>query len=172
MTNYNCPICGKEIPVTARCKIPQAYGLVRANHLRSHDIFTSLLTLAQKNDRTFLVNLWMMRQWFKAIRARRMALILSLPLPKHAGASYYELSHVGSLLGCPPDCMKRETCHRGQPLPYDKWICYIPQTLRLRTLGIKKARELFATDLMICFTPEEFLEKLKEMETTTKNVEN
>jgi hypothetical protein len=32
------------------------------------------------------------------------------------------------LYHCPKDCRDAKTCHRGQPLPVDKRICYVPKT--------------------------------------------
>ena len=29
------------------------------------------------------------------------------------------------LRNCPEDCVKRFTCHKGQPLPYNKSVCYL-----------------------------------------------
>lgn len=53
---YDCPICGTTIPVKSGTK--QGYGMVRSNHLRSHGINTSFLTLEQKNSRDYIKKLY------------------------------------------------------------------------------------------------------------------
>ena len=128
---YGCPICGKDVPFTARQKIPQAYGLVRANHLRSHDLWTSSMTLEQKNDKQYLVALWKLQEYIKMDRAMKISLLFTVPRKevwmnrKDRKVAKY-LDKFDNLIHCPPDCLRRKTCFKGRVLPSDKWSCYRP----------------------------------------------
>lgn len=57
----------------------------------------------------------------------RMEKIVAKEIPFPKKALNYKPSQLEPLPHCPQDCTRQKTCYRGQPLPYDKNICYVQE---------------------------------------------